>query len=88
MLKPEKKPKKIWQLITKKRWCRNTFSDGHGAHCAVGWIDKVYVGDKNILAKRKLEFMIKDYWISITNWNDNPETKFEDVYKAFKKANI
>jgi hypothetical protein len=86
---------KIWQRITSKNWCQDLLDNQQGAHCALGWINKVYAPDsapyddsspvktslRKYLAKKSKK---KTDELSIAQWNDSPKRKFSEVKAAFK----
>lgn len=83
--------KKIWQRLTEKNWCKEQgTSDDGKAHCAIGWITKVYPNSSYLVCEELRQYLDRyqhSVLPSIAHWNDNPRRKLQDVKKAFKAIN-
>lgn len=89
--------KKVHEQITEEIWCKGKmFTRSYPSTtriekaCVVGWIDQVYGHDGRDAYERKLQKEVRKngrfYWVP--DWNDSPETKFEDVMRVLKKLDI
>lgn len=88
---------KIWEQITPLNWCKGAIAKGPNgsavndikdgcSFCAIGWIEKVYPGENEYRdARLALRQAVSG---PVSEWNDNPNTKFEEVKEAFKRADL
>lgn len=77
---------KIHQLITRDTWGKGV-SINKNRLCAFEWVRSVYgTGEKFREAYSKLRKVIN--FRPVVGWNDNARTEYEEVWSAFKKADI
>ena len=93
---------KISETITKETWTKGAFArDKNGnavgildqravAWCLIGWIEKVYFNSWPSKVRREVAAQIKVTTVFRTtaDFNDHPETTFEDVLDLCKRANV
>jgi hypothetical protein len=80
---------KIHQLIKRQTWHQGSRTNGKGAYCAYGWLERVYGPDGGSRFKKAYQQLRAAIGFRpIVGWNDNPNTDFNVVWSAFKKADI
>lgn len=79
----------IEDLLIEKGWCKGISESEEGAHCLHGAITEVLRGKESrysryTVAGKILRKHLPDN--SIVNFNDNPETTFEDILACIRTA--
>lgn len=78
---------KIHQLIKRETWCKGAKHESGGRMCAMGWLERVYPHD-GYFKEAYLKLRKAINYRSLTAWNDDDRTEYNDIWTAFKKADI